>query len=304
MERQIFLKKSKIITLCSLLFALCSLLFSCSRSNTDEKKPVTINTSAAWPEAVLQTGENPLWFQLTEDGPVLLSSIDDALLSAALIPWPLAMHVHTFYERDDEIVMAVNRDGFMKFAPYGEGKGRIAMYRFPGGLWKQYTVGGFVYYGDKPVVLLYLDERFLDSDLPPPPSRTWTFDMTAYNPFPITIPALESFPASDGWDVDALRLGSGSLVYYYRVSKRDAPQPEVRMLRTTNLSAVGEEITVEVFFNSASRKEEVTYGALPPLPEGFVYTGMGKVGGSIIAFWEEQSEYSIGAAGFVAIIIK
>ena len=41
--------------------------------------------------------------------------------------------------------------------------------------------------------------------------------------------------------------------------------------------------------------------ALPPLPEGFVYTGIGMVAGTIIASWEEQDGYSIGAAGFMVI---
>ncbi|MDR0487467.1 MAG: hypothetical protein LBG91_04395, partial [Treponema sp.] len=50
----------------------------------------------AVPLAVLQPGEYPLWFQLTEDGPILLESMQDALFSAALVPWPLALHVRFF----------------------------------------------------------------------------------------------------------------------------------------------------------------------------------------------------------------
>jgi hypothetical protein len=40
---------------------------------------------------------------------------------------------------------------------------------------------------------------------------------------------------------------------------------------------------------------------LPALPEGFIYTGIGMAGDTIIASWEEQKGYSIGAAGFMAI---
>jgi hypothetical protein len=41
--------------------------------------------------------------------------------------------------------------------------------------------------------------------------------------------------------------------------------------------------------------------SLPPLPEGFCYTGIGVCGDTIIASWEEQDEFSIGAAGFMVI---
>jgi hypothetical protein len=41
--------------------------------------------------------------------------------------------------------------------------------------------------------------------------------------------------------------------------------------------------------------------SLPPLPEGFCYTGIGMCGDTIFASWEEQDEYSIGAAGFMVI---
>ena len=40
---------------------------------------------------------------------------------------------------------------------------------------------------------------------------------------------------------------------------------------------------------------------LPELPENFVYTGIALAGDTIVAVWEEQEEYSIGAAGFMAL---
>ena len=44
--------------------------------------------------------------------------------------------------------------------------------------------------------------------------------------------------------------------------------------------------------------------SLPPLPEGFVYTGIGLCGDTIFASWEEQDEYSIGAAGFMVMKLQ
>lgn len=41
--------------------------------------------------------------------------------------------------------------------------------------------------------------------------------------------------------------------------------------------------------------------SLPPLPEGFAYTGAAVLGNVLIAAWEEQQEAGIGAAGFMAL---
>ncbi|MDR1301733.1 MAG: hypothetical protein LBK43_04595 [Treponema sp.] len=39
----------------------------------------------------------------------------------------------------------------------------------------------------------------------------------------------------------------------------------------------------------------------PPLPEGFVYTGIGLSGNSLIAAWEEQQGWNVGSAGLMII---
>ena len=44
--------------------------------------------------------------------------------------------------------------------------------------------------------------------------------------------------------------------------------------------------------------------ALPPMGEGFVYTGIALVEDTIVASWEEQDGYSIGAAGFMVIDMR
>jgi len=303
-----FFASSKYFTMmCLMVCVLC--IASCSRaSDKNLFERIIPNTRpaartrarpAARPVAILQTGEQPLWFQLTEGGPVLLETIEDAVFSAALVPWPLALHVRFFHEKGGELIMAINRDGFMKLTPGGGKTEGIAMYRFSHDFWRQYTVGGFVFYDDKPAALLYLDDRFLVSSAPSPNMRTWTFNMDSSMPFPLEIPALEFFPFEEGWSVDTLRLGYNGH-WYYRV-RRGGSLPEIRMLRTDDLSRTGEEISVEDFFNSAPRKTETLYVSLPPLPEGFFYTGTGRVGDSLFASWEEQADYNIGAAGFMVI---
>jgi hypothetical protein len=287
-----------------LFFALLFIFLAAACTRSKEKKPldsVPVAHTGARPAAVLQTGGIPLWFQLTEEGPVLLESIEDAALSAAFVPWPLALHVRFLQEKDGEIILAINRDGFMKLVPYKGAIEGITLFRFSGGeYWRQYTIGGFVFYDDKPAALLYLDGRFVSSGSPPPLLRTWTFNMQSNMPFPLAIPALEIFPAEEGWEADALRYGSDGLIYY-RVVKRNDVKPAVLMFSTKNLEKTGSEISSDVFFNSALHKEEISNSLLPSLPEGFFYTGLGRVGDSLFASWEEQEDFNIGAAGFVII---
>jgi len=277
------------------------LLVSCSRTSAKQPAETSVVWIGAVPTAVLQTGGQPIWFQLTENGPIHIETIEDALFSRALVPWPYAPHIRFLQETDGALVMAVNRDGFLKIAPNdGEAKG-LALYRFSGGeFFKQYTIGGFVFYGENPAALLYLDDRFLDSSAPVPNPRTWSFNMNSNQPFPLEIPALRSFPEEEGWDADTLRLGSDGL-FYYRAAKRSGSGQAVYMFRTADLAQAGEEISIEVFHNSAPHTAEISHPSLPSLPEGFFYTGIGFAGDSIFASWEEQEDFSIGSAGFVVI---
>jgi len=135
------------------------LLSSCTSSCTRSKPPVveveeesnTIMWYGAYPMAILQPGKHPLWFQLTDDGPVHIEAIEDAVFSADLIPWTLASHIRFLHETDNGVVMVVNKDGFLKLAPVSGNANDIAIYRFSGGeYWKQYTVGGFIYYEGNP----------------------------------------------------------------------------------------------------------------------------------------------------------
>jgi len=278
------------------------ILSSCTRNKPPvEENSNTIMWYGAYPMAILQPGKNPLWFQLTEDGPVHIEAIEDAVFSTELIPWTLASHIRFLHETDNGVVMVVNRDGFLKLAPVSENTNDIAIYRFSGGeYWKPYTAGGFIYYGGNPTALLYLDDRFLSSNAPLPKQRTWSINMNSNVPFPVEIPFLALFPSEEGWDIDTLRLASDGLIYF-RAAKRSESSSIVRMFRTADFEHAGKEISVDVFFGSAPKETIFSNPSLPPLPEGFVYTGIGKVNGSLFASWEEQQDFSIGAAGFVVV---
>lgn len=365
------------VRFCATLALLC-LFLSCARSGTEsDAAPVR---SGLRPVAVLRAGEYPLWFQLTDTGPTLLDSIEDARFSAALIPWPLALHIRFILARRDELVMAVNRDGFLSLAPWAENgdEGGIGLYHVSGGeFWRRYTVGALLTFEEKPAALLYRDDRFLDSGASLPQPRAWTFGPESPVPLGLDIPALSPFPPEEGWDADTLRLGPDGF-WYYRVLKQDESQPDIRQLRTIDLGEPGETVSIGTFQNSALPEPlsaapvplrelfvAVAEGAsalvispdfpqprsfagsgqtpgllayyragaddgtqvlaatvfpdgrgmylsvagepqafsLPPLPEGFVYTGIGFAAGALFAAWEEQEEFNIGAAGFMVIQI-
>jgi hypothetical protein len=52
---------------------------------------------------------------------------------------------------------------------------------------------------------------------------------------------------------------------------------------------------------AASGGETPRSFSLPPLPEGFFYTGIGLAGEVLVAFWEEQEDSAVGSAGFMAL---
>ena len=357
--------------------SLICLLFSCGKFNTVDAN--TINAAPppvvppVLPLAILQAGEYPLWFQFTGEGPVLIETITEACLSAALIPWPLAPHVRFMLAHGEDLLMAVNRDGFICLSPR-EG-GQAALYRFSGGeFWQQYTVGAFVILDEKPAALLYRDDRFFTSDAFLPSPRLWTFNLHTTALIPLALPLLDSFAPEDGWDIDALRAG-GDGYWYFRALRKTGSQRDILMLRSGDPGQKGEPVSRGAFQNAAlpepltaapetlrdmlsavfarsgcgiaavvspefqtmrsfavNRERAALMGfyapghksflaiqpqgagfyltgnedsfdvqriSLPPLPEGFVYTGIGMIESTLIAVWEEQDGYSIGAAGFM-----
>jgi len=328
--------------------------------------------------AVLQAGEFPLWFQFTEEGPTLIETIEAARYSAALIPWPHALHARFILAQGGDLLMAVNNDGFIRLSPWGlpGGAGGIGLYRVPGGEpWRQYTLGAFVLPkpNENPVALLYLNEWFLYLDIPPPSPRLWSFGLHSAVPHAVSLPSLDAFAPEDGWNLDSLLMG-GSGRWYFRVARRGEAGQELLILRSESLEQEGERVSFGEFQNAA-RPEPLSSAppllremlaaafaesgsasanvvspefqsirhfagpgegtqahaffspgafllatcpegnglyveagslslrsfSLPPLPEGFLYTGIGMVGDTVFASWEEQVGFSIGAAGFMAL---
>jgi len=285
-----------------LIFLLLFCFISCTKASVNEQ-PVLVTWSGAYPSAILRTGNNPLWFRLTENGPVHIKTIEETADVYPLVPWPHAVHVRFLAQADDSVIMTVNKDGFIKITPNtGKEKG-YALYRFPGREnWISCTVGGFVFYNEYPAAVLYMDDLFITQD-GQPQARTWSFNMNSNAVFSIDIPAFEHFPENENWSIDTLRF-AGDGMYYFRAARRAGTAPSVRLFRTADLSRPvpeSDEISVDTFYNSFPKTTEISHSSLPQLPEGFVYTGIGRAGGCIIASWEEQEDFSIGAAGFTVI---
>jgi hypothetical protein len=238
---------------CVLLLLPC-FLFSCTRGK--EAVGGQTGESRVQPLAVLQAGKYPLWFQFTDDGPVLIETIEDACFSAAFIPWPLARHIRFILARDNVLMMAVNRDGFICLSPWQGGKAEndgIGLYRFYGGeYWQRYTMGAFFLSGEdrKPLALLYSDDRFVDSDQPVPQSRFWTFDLQSAAPYTMVMPLLDAFPPEEGWNIDAFRRGPDTY-WYFRALRKTEARPEILMFRTGDFTMPGEKVSLGAFQNSA-----------------------------------------------------
>jgi hypothetical protein len=235
---------------------LAALFASCARPGTEASSPssspeaVSENTYPWKPWALLKTGEHPLWFELSGDGPRLISSPGEASLSPYL-PWRLARHIVGLGVWEDHLVMIVNREGFFVLSP-GPGETALGLVSDSAN-WDPYTVASFFFYQDNPAALLYRDDFFVESAAPVPSPRLFTLAKGEDRPSALAIPALEALPASLGWDVDTLRYTKG--FWYYRGVKKSsgnlASPQETAIFRTGDLALPGEKISLGSFRNSA-----------------------------------------------------
>ena len=284
--------------------------------------------------AVLRPGENPLWFEIS-GGPEaektagtvagegaaagggtvlagrfrLIDSPAGAEL-APFTPWPLALHGAAMLVHGEIVYLALNRDSLLAFFPM-EG-GDLGLCRFAAtDYWESYTVGNLFLYDDKPALFFYRDDTFTEpaASLPMPPVLALCPGSPAgeraagiYGKLEaLEIPALADIPFAEGWEADILRPGGDGL-WYYRGVRRINGGRETRYFRSADLSQGGEEISPGIYRNS--QKEESAgppMSGLPSLPENFAYTHIVRLGDLIIASWEEQQDYNIGAAGFMVI---
>jgi len=212
--------------------------------------------------ALLQTGENPLWFELGEKGPVLIESPSGAAL-APYAPWPHARFIAGMQFWNGFLVMAVNRDGFIVIGRGGNSKEAV-LYRVAGAqLWDPYTTESFFIWEERPAVLLYRNDFFIDPVAPPLERQVYVLDLNAHFPVGVSVPALESFPkdspesVAPEWEAEVLRRGPDGF-WYYRMKEKGKANAAMAYFRSADLAEEGERISVGEWRNS-SRPENPEY---------------------------------------------
>jgi hypothetical protein len=206
-----------------------------------------------WPAlARLRTGENPIWFEFGQDGPLLIGSPAAASLTP-YNPWPHAKYVTAMAIWKGFLVMAVNRDGFIVLGPPGDlyqsETTELILYRSAAGSWDPYTTGSFFIWEDKPAVLLYRNDFFGELAASTPDPRVYTLDLSSAVPVGAYVPALEVFPSDGDWETELLRRGPDGL-WYYRMKEKGGDRPETAYFRTEDLNVEGKRISFDEWMNS------------------------------------------------------
>jgi len=163
---------------------------------------------------------DPFWFELSPDGPDLISAPAEASLHP-FVPWTQARHIAAFLPGngavgsnaagDDPGVLyaGINRWGILKLEARS---GETALYYYRGGkTWEDYPALSFFRYGGKPAALLGRDRFFSNVDLPPDPAL-WT-SAALSRMEPLSLPALNAYPPALGWETTALFQGENGAWY-------------------------------------------------------------------------------------------
>ena len=198
--------------------------------------------------SLLETGENPLWFELNSGGPSLIDSPGSASL-APFTPWPYARYIIGMQIWDNFLVMASNRDGFLILGP-ADDAANVVLYRAAsGGIWDPYTAESFFTWEDKPAVLIYRNDFFADLNAPSPRPQVYLLDKSSPVPLAADIPALEIFPSDHTWETEVVHRGADGF-WYYRMKEKGEVQDGTAYFRSRELDAAGEKISFGDWINS------------------------------------------------------
>ncbi|GHV68065.1 hypothetical protein AGMMS49928_06600 [Spirochaetia bacterium] len=200
---------------------------------------------------ILQAGVQPLWFDLGNDGPRQILSPSEAELKP-FEPWPEARYITALLPRKEQLVMAVNREGFLAAVPgNGNAAGLTGILRAADPVyWNNYTVSALFLLDDTPAALLYRNDFFSDlKGEPPVPPVRGLFPGSPL-PAPMKVPAFETLTA-EGWEIDGLRRGPDSR-WYFRGIQRKAEQPGIRYFSMMDFNSPGEAVSLGAYRNSAA----------------------------------------------------
>ena len=222
---------------------------------------------AVWPAlALIETGDNPLWFELGPQGPVHIQSPEKASLMP-YVPWPHARFVAGIMPVEGSLVMAVNLDGFLiltlraESASPADNTGAILHRASDSAFWAPYTVGSFFLWRGQAAALLYRNDFFTELYRLPPQPQVFVLDKTSPVPLGVEVPALRPFPPGESWEAETLRRGPGGY-WYFRMREKGTPQNRAAYFRARNLEEEGERIS-----HGAWRVSDLPEGPenIPPL---------------------------------------
>ena len=234
------------------LLVFLTLLTTCNRERSGGETPggvVREYSAPAWPAvALLLTGKNPIWFELTPGGPMHIGSAAEAELSP-FMPWPHARYITGMLLWDGFLVMAVNGDGFLVLGPSENAD--LALYRATHSILQPYTAESFFLLDDKPAVLLYRNDFFSGPALPPVNPQVYVLDKSSSAPLGVSVPAFESLSEGGSREAELAHLAPDGF-WYYRVKEKGGAQNETAYFRTASLSEAGEEISAGEWRNSGN----------------------------------------------------
>ena len=210
--------------------------------NGSEATPVY--SGPAWQAlALLKSGENPLWFELTPEGLRLVVSPAEAAL-APFNPWPHARYITGILPWKGFLVMAVNRDGFLVLDDAAAG---TCLYRAADSSWDTYTTESFFIWDSKPAALLYRNDFFSELKAEALKGQVYVLDETSSFPAASSVPVLEKFPSP--WEAEIVHIGPDGL-WYFRMKEKGKARNETAYFRAPNLAGEGEKVSVAEWRNS------------------------------------------------------
>jgi hypothetical protein len=161
------------------------------------------------------------------------------------------MRIAGILGREDRIILGINREGFLAFTPWAEEeRGGIALYRIDNSAyWKDYSVESLFVFDSKAAAMLYRDDYFIDSSLPPPSPRVWGLDPNT-GMKELIVEAFEDLPPEDGWDLEALRQGPDNR-WHYRAIRKSGSLRGIGYFSAGDLSQPGETSTQEAMRNAS-----------------------------------------------------
>ncbi len=216
-------RKPLIILGAALGLLVMGIIVSYPKLSGSVSKPDVRTSATLWmnPLAMVIPGDNPLWFELVDEGPSVISSPGEASLGSFL-PWPYSIHIQDMMIQENRLILAVNRQGFLAIIPWDDY--RLGMYPvFDKAHFARYSIASLFMFDQIPSVLLYRDDFFSDhGSLPLPETPVKGLVKGSIQPMDGEVPAFRNFPSSKGWDLEALTRGKNGDWYFSAVQKSSA----------------------------------------------------------------------------------